>query len=246
MDASDYRRELVDRYATTHAAHFVERDASWYAERARYFHHRLGRFLPADRDAPILDAACGAGEVLHYLRDRGYRAAWGVDLSEEQLGHARRMGIENVSKVELLTHLEGSAGRYACIIASHVLEHLRKPELIECLGLMSRALSAGGRLLVLTPNAGSPLGLPYSLGDFTHEIHFTGMSLAQVAALSGLDVVCLDGVRPESRGWRGRVKRVVWDWLLGPGLRSLLGDKRMKYGNIMEPELIGVFASAPG
>ena len=243
MVASDYRRESVERYASTHAAHFAVRDAAWYEERARFFHHRLAGFLPPDPDAPILDAACGAGELLHYLRARGYANAWGIDLSLEQLEHARKMGIQNVSQADLLAHLAASPSSYELIVASHVLEHLPKPEVLECLRRMASAVRPGGRIIVLTPNAGSPLGLPYSLGDFTHEVYFTAMSLAQAAALAGLGIVHLGGIRPDPGARRGRLKRAAWDLVLGPVLRGLLGDKRMHHGLVMEPELIGVFCA---
>jgi 2-polyprenyl-3-methyl-5-hydroxy-6-metoxy-1,4-benzoquinol methylase len=244
MDPSDYQRDSVARYASTHAVHFPRRDAAWYAERSRFFHHRLGAFLPADRDAAILDAACGAGEVLHYLLTRGYRAAEGVDLSDEQLEQARSAGLTNVSRADVLEHLEQSRGRYDLIVASHLIEHLSKARVVTCLRLMGQALRPGGRAVVLTPNAGSPLGLPYSLGDFTHEVHFTAMSLAQAAALADLKVVHLAGVRPDPSGPRGRLRRWLWDLLLERGLAALLGDRRMRYGRVMEPELIGVFEAS--
>jgi 2-polyprenyl-3-methyl-5-hydroxy-6-metoxy-1,4-benzoquinol methylase len=243
MEPRDDRRELIDRYATTHSSHFVERDAAWYAQRARFFHHRLSPFLPEDRDAAVLDAACGAGELLHYLLSRGYRSARGVDLSAEQVAQARSSGLANVEQADMFAHLAESAGRYDLIVASHVLEHLPKSETVRCLRALRDALRPGGRMLILTPNAGSPLGLPYSLGDFTHEVHFTAMSLAQVAALADLSIVHLGGVRPDPSGFRGRLRRALWDLVLSPAMVAVLGDRRMRYGGVMEPELVGVFAA---
>ncbi|MET0555461.1 MAG: class I SAM-dependent methyltransferase [Vicinamibacteria bacterium] len=243
MDPSDPRREFIDRYASTHSAHFAERDAAWYAQRERFFHHRLSAFLPEDRGAAILDAACGAGELLHYLLSRGYRSAEGVDLSAEQIAQARASGLANVRQADMFVHLEESASRYDLIVASHVIEHLHKSEAVRCLRALRHALRPGGRMLVLTPNAGSPLGIGYSFGDFTHEVHFTAMSLAQVAAMADLSVVHLGGVRPDPAGLRGRLRRAAWDLLLAPALGAVLGDRRMRYGSVMEPELIGVFTS---
>jgi 2-polyprenyl-3-methyl-5-hydroxy-6-metoxy-1,4-benzoquinol methylase len=243
MDPTDHRRELIERYASTHSAHFSERDPAWYAQRARFFHHRLSAFLPEDRDAAVLDAACGAGELLHYLLSRGYRSAEGVDLSAEQIAQARASGLSNVRQADMFAHLQQSPARYQLVIASHVLEHLHKDEVVRCLRALRGALRPGGRIVVLTPNAGSPLGLPYSFGDFTHEVHFTAMSLAQVAAMADLSIVHLGGVRPDPAGWRGRLRRGVWDVLLAPVLGAALGDRRMRYGNVMEPELIGVFTA---
>lgn len=46
----------------------------------------------ADRDAPILDVACGTGLLGAALARRGYRALWGMDLSPEMLDRARQKG----------------------------------------------------------------------------------------------------------------------------------------------------------
>ncbi len=75
----DYRQELVDRYATTHGSHFAEKDAAWYAARARDFDRRLRPWLPADHGAPLLDLACGAGEFLVHAKALGYTQARGID-----------------------------------------------------------------------------------------------------------------------------------------------------------------------
>lgn len=234
--------EPVERYGSTHGVHFVPRDPEWYRARSRFFHHRTHAFLPRDPGAPILDLACGAGEFLYYLRTRGYTAARGIDLSEEQLALARGMGLPNVAREDALAHLRAHPASYDFILASHIVEHLPKEEVVECLRLMGKALRAGGRLVVLLPNAGSPLGLPYAFGDFTHEVYFTAMSLAQAAALAGLPILRIAGIAPDARGASGAVKAALWAAVLRPLLAAFLGDRRMQYGRVLEPELVGVFA----
>ncbi len=234
--------EPFARYASTHGVHFAPRDPAWYRSRARFFHHRTHGFLPTDPGADILDLACGAGEFLYYLRSRGYTAARGIDLSDEQLALARRMGLENVAREDAFAHVRSHPGAYDFILASHVLEHLRKEDVVQCLGLVGRALRKGGRLVVLLPNAGSPLGLPYAFGDFTHEVYFTAMSLAQVSALAGLSIVHIGGIAPDAGSVAGLLKAGLWAALLRPALGAVLGDRRMRFGRVLEPELIGVFA----
>jgi len=233
--------EPVERYGSTHGVHFVPRDAEWYRSRARFFHHRTHAFLPASVGAAILDLACGAGEFLYYLRSRGYTAARGIDLSDEQLALARGMGLENVAREDAFTHLRAHPRSYDFILASHIVEHLPKDAVVEGLGLMGKALRDGGRLVVLAPNAASPLGLPYAFGDFTHEVYFTAMSLAQAAALAGLTIVDIGGIAPDAVGAKGALKAALWAGVLRPLLVGVLGDRRMRYGHVMEPELIGVF-----
>jgi SAM-dependent methyltransferase len=238
-------REAVERYGSTHGVHFAPRDPEWYRRRSRFFHHRTHALLPKDRAAPILDLACGAGEFLYYLRSQGYTAARGIDLSDEQLSKAREMGLGNVAREDAAGHLRAHPAAYDFILASHIVEHLPKAEVVESLGLMGRALRSGGCLVVLLPNAGSPLGLPYAFGDFTHEVYFTAMSLAQAAALAGLPIVRISGITPDPARLSGMLKAALWAAVLRPLLGALLGDRRMKYGHVLEPELVGVFAAPP-
>jgi SAM-dependent methyltransferase len=238
--------EPVARYGSTHGVHFVPRDPAWYRARSQFFHHRTHAFLPAEPGAAILDLACGAGEFLYYLRARGYTAARGIDLSVEQLALARGMGLQNVAQEEALTHLRAHPHSYDFILASHIVEHLPKGEVVECLGLMGKALRADGRLVVLLPNAGSPLGLPYAFGDFTHEVYFTAMSLAQAAALAGLPIIQIRGISPDRTSATGLIKAALWAGLLRPLLVAVVGDRRMRFGRVLEPEIIGVFGRTAG
>jgi SAM-dependent methyltransferase len=238
--------EPVARYGSTHGVHFVPRDPAWYRARSQFFHHRTHPFLPRDPGAAILDLACGAGEFLYYLRTRRYTAARGIDLSVEQLDLARGMGLQNVAQEDALTHLRAHPHTYDFILASHIVEHLPKGEVVECLGLMGKSLRADGRLVVLLPNAGSPLGLPYAFGDFTHEVYFTAMSLAQAAALARLPIIQIRGIAPDRASATGLIKAALWAGLLRPLLVAILGDRRMKFGRVLEPEIIGVFGRAAG
>jgi 2-polyprenyl-3-methyl-5-hydroxy-6-metoxy-1,4-benzoquinol methylase len=230
------RQELLDRYASTHGVHFAERGAAWYETRARFFEHRVRAWLPAARDVAILDLACGTGEFLKLVNAKGYTAARGIDISEEQLEVARRNGITNVAREDLFDHLKTHRGAYDFVIASHIIEHLTRDQVIPFLSDLGAALKPQGVAVVLTPNAGSPLGLPYAFGDFTHELHFTGMSLAQVSTVAGLEIRHIGGIRPA-----GVLKSIAWG-VIRRALATLIADRRMAYGSIMEPELIAVLS----
>lgn len=161
-------------------------------------------------------------------------------MSAEQLAVARAAGVTGLDQEDALIHLSAQRSRYECIIASHLAEHLERDELIAFLRAAAGALVPRGRLLVITPNAGSPLGLPNTFGDLTHVQHFTATSLAQAAALGGLSAVHVGGVAPDPRD--GLLRAALWR-LAGPALRLALGSGS-RYGAVTEPELIGVFEPA--
>ena len=57
--------------------------------------------MPNDKQAKIIDVACGAGHFLYFLQIEGYSNTLGIGLSEEMLKMAKRMGVENVQKANL-------------------------------------------------------------------------------------------------------------------------------------------------
>ena len=95
-------------------------------------------------------------------------------------------------------------------------------------------------MVLLTPNAASPLGFIYAVSDFTHELLLSATSLAQVAGATGLRPVFLGGTSPNPNGRRGRVKALAWR-AMRPAIAAIYGDRRLPYGRVVEPELIGVF-----
>jgi 2-polyprenyl-3-methyl-5-hydroxy-6-metoxy-1,4-benzoquinol methylase len=151
-------------------------------------------YLPADREARILDVACGIGHAVEALREAGYRNVQGVDISEEQVAVARSRGLP-VERGDLFAWLEKSEAAWDALIAFDILEHLDRDELLRLFDLARTALRPGGRLIVKTANASSLLGTRFRYLDFTHEIIFTERSLRAALLASGLTPVSIGGER---------------------------------------------------
>jgi predicted TPR repeat methyltransferase len=109
----------------------------------------LAAHLP-DRDAPILDFACGTGLSGAALAAAGYTTIDGVDLSEEMLKTARELGIyRHLVKVAPDAPPPAAPGDYAAIAAIGALSPGAAPAsyfdtLLDCL--------APGGLLALSYN----------------------------------------------------------------------------------------------
>jgi SAM-dependent methyltransferase len=103
--------------------------------------------LPVDARR-VLDIGCATGALLAYLLGRGWQAD-GVEINTAQAEYARRERGVNVYHLPLEKNmLEG--GAYSLIIASHLIEHLRRPRVF--LAEARRLLAPGGRLFLTTPN----------------------------------------------------------------------------------------------
>lgn len=97
----DYRKRIYDAYVSNHFKYDHSLVPEEYEHLAKVFHRRFLPFLPKDKTARIIDLACGAGHFLYFLQKEGYTQAQGIDISQEQVDVARRMGVNNVEVEDL-------------------------------------------------------------------------------------------------------------------------------------------------
>lgn len=161
----------------------------------RSFARTVGPWLPADRGARILDAACGEGALLAFLRDRGYMNLEGFDLSPECVAESHRLGLPFVQRFDLL-ELERWPGQgYQVVFLMDIVEHLPKERAAGVLEQARRKLAPGGYLVIQTPNLGSLMGPYHRYCDLTHEFGLTERSVRDLLALAGFERDRLE-VRP--------------------------------------------------
>jgi 2-polyprenyl-3-methyl-5-hydroxy-6-metoxy-1,4-benzoquinol methylase len=100
---------------------------------------------------PILEIGCGGGQFLHALRRRGHTNLTGIDRPPELAQAFEGTGIRyRAQDLDLSLDL---GGPFAAIVMHYAIEHFTSPEAV--LSACRRALSPGGRVLLLTPNAGA-------------------------------------------------------------------------------------------
>lgn len=211
---SDYRERLYTSYHSTHVVHRKGADDRAALEvRGAEWDVSLLPHFPADHEAQILDAACGNGALVWWLRERGYRNTTGVDLSPEQVDAGRGVGIEGISVGDTLTTLSASPASKDVIVMRDVLEHFRKDEVFTVLDAALAALVPTGRLLLHVPNAESPFFGRIRYGDFTHETAFTASSIYQVLSAVGFSAVRVTSSRPVGTTLKSRLRVRVWSVL---------------------------------
>ena len=168
-------------------------------------------WLPADKAAPIVDLACGGGALLHFLRERGYANAAGVDISPEQVVLSRQV-TEEVTQDNVLPSLGAHENKFGLITALGLVEHFHKEEVLTFLDGCHAALRPGGRLILQTPNAETPWAGSIRYGGFTHEVGFNLNSLGRLVRLTGLCNVTGRGLGPAPNGYSGAStgRYVLW------------------------------------
>ena len=138
-----------------YAAHAAERAARCEAADTADLHARLRPAGPAGGRA--LDAGCGSGRDVAFLRTQG-REALGVDASPEMVAEARRLhpGCADHLQVDTLPALASlGEARFACVSCTAVLMHLPPAEIAPALRRLRALVADGGTLLVSIP-AGPP------------------------------------------------------------------------------------------
>lgn len=203
-----YRQRCYNAYVSKHWGYFHTFSSKDYDHKAKIYSRRFRDVLPSDKQAAILDVACGTGFFLYFLKKDGYTNIKGIDISAEQLEISRKMGIE-VEKADLFEFLAGQPEKFDMIVAFDIIEHLTKDEVMKFLDSIHGALKRGGTVLVGTVNAASPMAARTVFGDFTHETVFTPESLAQVMRVCDFDVKVF-AEKPVPHDFKSAVRAFLW------------------------------------
>jgi 2-polyprenyl-3-methyl-5-hydroxy-6-metoxy-1,4-benzoquinol methylase len=165
--------------------------------------------LPGWRSGPVVDIGCGQGEFVRLLLADGYDAE-GIDISPEQVAIARAAGLDRIREGDYRDVLAEREGLLAAVIATDLLEHLAKPEVLDTFDSVAASLVPGGVFIARVPNAGSPFSGQIQHGDFTHESSFTARSVRQLAAAAGFGSVTVVPCPPVVHGLVSAGRVALW------------------------------------
>lgn len=169
---------IYENYYKLHFSSAHKNVVCEYLKYFPYFKKNYEKFLPENKDARVVDLACGVGHFVYFLKNAGYQNSLGVDASPECIEICKRNGLA-VEHSDLFTWLKNN--KCDAIIANDVLEHLDREQLDEFFYLAHQSLNSGGVLMIKVPNAANPItasGLRYI--DYTHKTSFTELSLMAV------------------------------------------------------------------
>jgi 2-polyprenyl-3-methyl-5-hydroxy-6-metoxy-1,4-benzoquinol methylase len=144
----------------------------------------IGAILPKDKKSQILDIGCGLGQNLFTFSKFGYGNTVGIDISSECVAFCEKKGFA-VEKISAEEYLEDKADFFDLITIYHVVEHIKKEEIINFLKILRKALKVGGKLVVNIPNGNDAIsGMHARYVDITHEILYTPESMREILLLA--------------------------------------------------------------
>ncbi len=206
----NYRKRIYESYVSKHWVYTHSLKKEEYELYAKVAKKRYKNILPKDKAANIIDIACGGGHFLYFLQQQGYIYAQGVDISQEQLDVAEKMGVKNLQKSDFGEYLLKCLGKFDMIIANDIIEHLTKDEVINFLETIHTSLKLGGNVLIATFNSKSLFSSRLRYCDFTHEQGFTPKSLSQVLRVCGFKNIKVYGEKSVIHDVRSFIRTMLW------------------------------------
>ena len=179
-----HHREIYDKYLEAGFLRFNKPTKHAFENMARFYHVWYGKYLPSNKDAKILDAGCGMGHFLYYLKKMGYTNLLGIDISPQAVDFVKKYITKNVILADAFEFLKG-AKDFDVIVLNDIIEHIPKERVLELLKLCFNALKPGRKIFVKTDNMSNPFSLKLRYQDFTHEVGFTEESFVQVLYIAG-------------------------------------------------------------
>jgi len=207
---TNFRSVLYERYVSAFKAETTRQDPAARASYAAWCDHKVLPFVDdLPRDARVLELGCGPGDLLDWLRGRGFTAARGIDVSAEQVALARARGL-GAEVADVFEHLERSRDRVDAILAFDFVEHFDRDELMRLVPAVRDALVDGGRLVVQTPNGAGLFPGSVIFGDLTHLTIFSPDSLRQLLRVHGFDGFRFAETGPVPKNAVGLVRGALW------------------------------------
>jgi SAM-dependent methyltransferase len=229
-DGFALRDRLYRVYASQHAGCGDDRAA------ALIYRRDIRPLLPGQSDGPVIDIGCGQGQLVRLLLADDYDAS-GVDISAEQVAIAHAAGLDCVRHGHYRDILTERRGQLAGVIATDLLEHLTKNEVLDAFDCVASALAPGGMFVGRVPNAVSPLGGHIRYGDFTHESWFTARSIRQLAAAARFGSVSVQSCPPVAHSLVSSARAAIWKPLSGLFKIALAAETGVLRGHVVTQNL---------
>ena len=156
-----------------------------------------GPYIPENKEIRILDIGCGMGHFYYALKKNRYSNYIGIDISSQMIDFLKnkiqntelKNDFEDISnkihKLDLFDFLQNNQENFDLIVAKDLIEHIQKNKILQLFQLVKKNLKHNGIFIAKTANMANLVSNMLLYDDFTHEIGFTNLSLAQIYQISG-------------------------------------------------------------
>jgi len=215
--------QLLAAYPTTYHAYHPQATLVARYMKNKYWRGKARRYSRyADKNTPILDVGCAAGDLLVELKMLGYKSLKGLDFNKEAVKKARSRGLD--VEFGTIEDSESSNRRqhFQMIVMDNFIEHVYHP--LNTLKISHSLLASGGVVVGETPNMDSwdySLFRRYWGGYHTprHLYLFNKNSLYALAERTGFHVKGIRSILQPAH-WALSTQNMIQDTGLGSELRN--------------------------
>jgi SAM-dependent methyltransferase len=171
MDQSDFldqTRDGYDRTASAYAERFDDYLDDKPVDRAMLTAFAGLILLGANKD--VVDVGCGTGVTTAMLTECGVRA-FGIDLSANMIGEARRLRPGLEFRLGSMTDLDVADASVGGVCAWYSIIHIPDDHLAGVLGEFHRVLALDGLILLAFQVGDEPLVLTDAFGESVHLVY---------------------------------------------------------------------------
>lgn len=164
----------------------LEESHWWYLGMQRIVGSLLRKYLDTSKTYRILDAGCGTGGMMQFLRRFGSVA--GVDVADDALERCRCRDLSRLAQGSV-EHLPFASGSFDLLVSFDVIYHRAVVDDRLALGEFHRVLSPGGLLLLRVPAYNWLRGAHdiavhterrYSRGELGHKLGGAGFRIQKL------------------------------------------------------------------
>lgn|GEM_PF-358126 len=191
------------------------------------YENMIKPYLPADKNARILDVGCGMGFLLLTLKHLGYKNLQGMEISEEQAHSCRQKNLDVIHTTDTEAALHASQRQFDVIFCMDVLEHIPVDMQLPFTSAIFAALKPGGKFICTVPNANSTLASRWRYIDWTHLASFTEHSIDFLLKNAGFTKIQVNSVDPfiEKRTFFQSLSLIFTRWLRRIEMIAELGEE---------------------
>jgi SAM-dependent methyltransferase len=140
---------MIDNYSEYQKMYDVERKLWWYKIlHKKVLTHIQKHYGTQRKDIKVLDAACGTGGLLSFLRENGFENVSGFDYSQHAVSFSQQRKLDvshgDLRKAEAFRSEE----KYDVICCNDALYFLTDEEIINTLAIFRKRLKPNGIILI--------------------------------------------------------------------------------------------------
>ncbi|MCB9251221.1 MAG: class I SAM-dependent methyltransferase [Flavobacteriales bacterium] len=210
-----------------------------FDEQKWHFGKEIVPLFGPDTNLKYLDIGCGNGSLIAAAKEKGYVMGMGIDLSEEQVEIANKLGVSEVRKADLKDLIKEGKPEFDLITGMDIIEHFSKDELTELVLDLRKILKPKGRLIFRTPNMDAPFTTVFAYGDFTHECLLNKSSALQLFNSCGYNKVKVDASMLTLKDpLKEMLRKTLWFFILWQIKIQLFASARTWHEVVFTPNLI--------